>query len=95
MKNLMEMRWRLDEAGAAGRDYRLGKPEPTRDRTGWIRYDVNLQIRGQATREAVHVVDGSDLSAPYAGRDDPNRCGWCYLGASHSEKAHEAKLRAG
>lgn len=65
---------------------------------GWVRYPGG------------HTSDGSSLAIHLAARDDTSpahstmtygpdrgydrRCGWCWLGANHSDDAHAAKIEA-
>lgn len=59
-------------------------------RGGWIRTERWTSKRdGREVEEYSHVVSENDMSDCHGGGYDP-KCGWCWLGAAHSEAAHEA-----
>lgn len=41
-----------------------------------------------------HATGPSDVSRPHHGTQSASGCGWCYLGAGHTEDAHEQSARA-
>lgn len=59
---------------------------------GWVRDEPGYLSGGD--RAYTHVVDDRDESPHHhtypTGYD--SRCGWCWLGAPHSEAAHAAKI---
>lgn len=61
----------------------------------WSRLDLYTPDDGsKPVRERRHCAGPKDESAPHrthpAGYD--SRCGWCYLGASHTEALHAAEV---
>ena len=41
----------------------------------------------------VHCTGPDDSSPRFTGKTNATECGWCYLGAPHTEAAHEEKRR--
>jgi hypothetical protein len=63
------------------------------ERGGWVR-DVPGEITSGGYALVVHLADRGDTSAQHvtypSGYDE--RCGWCWLGANHSQAAHARKI---
>ena len=58
------------------------------DRSGWVRW-----VEGGDHAAYMHAAGPDDGTAEhwiYGGYDD--RCGWCYLGATHTEAAHDRSV---
>ena len=62
------------------------------DLGGWARLEPGRDGMGRAVW--CHVVSDSDVSPAHlmypSGYDD--RCGWCWLGACHSDLEHDARV---
>jgi hypothetical protein len=46
----------------------------------------------EGAERGIHVTGREDVSPRYRGSTMSLACGWCYLGAPHSEQAHERKV---
>lgn len=84
-------RGKFGERTVTGRVERL-------DGSGWLRFDVWAPSDGRAPFvETCHVDrrgDLSDVRSTYPEGGDSLRCGWCYLGASHSDESHLDRVAA-
>jgi hypothetical protein len=68
----------------------MTKQKTTNERSGrgWIRRAAGLLSGGGAAYD--HVASATDATPTFVGYR--SACGWCYLGAPHSEAAHALKL---
>jgi len=71
--------------------------------SGYLRRDTwtpHKYLAGEPERpysEPCHLDahdDDSDAQVTYPDGGDGLRCGWCYLGANHSQRAHAARVAA-
>jgi hypothetical protein len=62
---------------------------------GWVRYDPYETQHDGTVLITVHVAHGQDKSPRWdtLNHYEPT-CGWCWLGYTHSEAAHQADLPA-
>lgn len=54
-------------------------------------YDPRFPSVRYSGNHAVHTAGQRDLSDVYLGHYHPT-CGWCWLGASHTDHAHRVKI---
>lgn len=60
--------------------------------SGWVRKGTGYTPMGDAVW--VHVTGQDDETRDHPGQSDYHPdCGWCYLGAAHSQGAHSARVR--